>query len=88
MFEKAYGELIFQEGFLQLSMEMCGFTEIEADKLRKAVGKKDAALLASLRDKFVNGAVKNGERQSEVEEFWEELMDFAKYAFNASNLIY
>ena len=38
IFKDVYGELIFQEGFLQLSMDMCGFTEIEADKLRKAVG--------------------------------------------------
>lgn len=39
IFENAHNELIFQEGFLRLSMDMCGFTEIEADKLRKAVGK-------------------------------------------------
>ena len=38
IFENAHNELIFQEGFLRLSMDMCGFTEIEADKLRKAVG--------------------------------------------------
>ena len=38
IFKDVYGELIFQESFLQLSMDMCGFTEIEADKLRKAVG--------------------------------------------------
>ena len=38
IFKNSYGELIFQESFLRLSMDMCGFTEIEADKLRKAVG--------------------------------------------------
>jgi DNA polymerase-3 subunit alpha len=61
-------------------MDMCGFTEIEADKLRKAVGKKDAALLASLRDKFISGAVASGEDERKVSSFWEELMLFAQYA--------
>lgn len=67
-------------------MDMCGFTEIEADKLRKAVGKKDAVLLSSLRDKFISGAVASGEDERKVSSFWEELMLFAQYAFNA--LIY
>ena len=80
IFENAHNELIFQEGFLRLSMDMCGFTEIEADKLRKAVGKKDAALLASLRDKFISGAVASGEDERKVSSFWEELMLFAQYA--------
>lgn len=61
-------------------MDMCGFTEIEADKLRKAVGKKDAVLLASLKDKFINGAVASGEDKIKVSSFWEELMLFAQYA--------
>ena len=39
LFKMAHNELVFQEGFMALSMEMCGFTEIEADKLRKATGK-------------------------------------------------
>ncbi len=38
IFENAHNEIVFQEGFIRLSMDMCGFTEIEADKLRKAVG--------------------------------------------------
>lgn len=80
IFENAHNEIIFQEGFIKLSMDMCGFTEIEADKLRKAVGKKDAALLASLRDKFISGAVASGEDEKKVSSFWEELMLFAQYA--------
>ena len=42
--------------------------------------KKDAALLASLRDKFVGGAVASGEDEKKVSSFWEELMLFAQYA--------
>ena len=66
---------------LRLSMEMCGFSDIEADTLRKAVGKKDEEKLKSLREKFINGAVTNGEDKKNVEEFWEDLLEFARYAY-------
>lgn len=42
--------------------------------------KKDAAKLASLREDFINGAVANGESEKEVAQFWEELLEFARYA--------
>ena len=42
--------------------------------------KKDAAKLASLREDFINGAVANGEDKQEVAQFWEELLEFARYA--------
>ena len=69
---------------MALSIDMCGFTEIEADKLRKATGKKDINLLLSLKDKFISGAIANGEEKNKVEEFWKNLLEFARYSFNAS----
>lgn len=48
--------------------------------------KKDAALLETLHSKFVSGAVKSGEDERLVEQFWADLMEFARYAFNAQNL--
>ena len=83
LFKMAHNELVYQEQFMALSIDMCGFTEIEADKLRKATGKKDINLLLSLKDKFISGAVANGENRKEVEAFWEELLGFASYSFNA-----
>lgn len=47
--------------------------------------KKDAALLETLHSKFVSGAVKSGEDERLVEQFWADLMEFARYAFNASH---
>ena len=84
LFKMAHNELVYQESFMALSMEMCGFTEIEADKLRKATAKKNMDLLLSLKDKFVSGAIANGEEKNKVEEFWEGLLEFARYSFNAS----
>ena len=83
LFASAHNILVYQEHFMGLAMEMCGFTEIDADKLRKATGKKDINLLLSLKDKFISGAVANGENRKDVEAFWEELLGFASYSFNA-----
>ena len=46
--------------------------------------KKDLKLLQSLKEKFVEGAVANGEYRPDVEQFWEYLLGFASYSFNAS----
>lgn len=85
IFKNAHNELIYQEGFMQLSMDMCGFNQIQADMLREATGKKKIELLKSLKEKFIEGAVKNGEYRKDVEEFWEHLLGFASYSFNASH---
>jgi DNA polymerase-3 subunit alpha len=68
-------------------MEMCGFSPVKADVLRKAVGKKDSEKLKSLRDDFISGGVASGEDERKLSRFWEELMEFARYAFNAKNLL-
>ena len=47
--------------------------------------KKDAVLLESLHSKFVEGAVANGENRNDLEKFWEDLMEFARYAFNSAH---
>ena len=45
--------------------------------------KKDEEKLKSLKEDFINGAINSGEDKIKVERFWEELMEFARYAFNA-----
>ena len=61
-------------------MEMCGFSPVKADVLRKAVGKKDSEKLKSLRDDFISGGVASGEDERKLSRLWEELMEFARYA--------
>lgn len=55
--ENTYGVLVYQEQFMQISKEWCGFTGGQADTLRKAVGKK-ITLMKKVKPEFVEGAVK------------------------------
>jgi DNA polymerase-3 subunit alpha len=58
--KNTYGILVYQEQFMQISREWCGFTGGESDTLRKAVGKKKIDLMKKMKPKFVEGAVKVG----------------------------
>ena len=72
---------------MQIARDMAGFTLGEADILRSAMGKKDAALLQAQRDKFIEGAVENGITQQEAENVFTQLEPFAGYAFNKSHTV-
>ncbi|MBQ3309051.1 DNA polymerase III subunit alpha [Candidatus Saccharibacteria bacterium] len=84
--KNTYGILIYQEQFMQISREWCGFTGGESDTLRKAVGKKKVDLMEKLKPKFIKGAVEVGGATEEIaEKFWNQLLDFANYCFNKSH---
>jgi DNA polymerase-3 subunit alpha len=81
-----YGILVYQEQFMQISKDMCGFTGGEADTLRKAVGKKKIDLMRQMKPKFIDGAVKHaGADRQQMEKFWDHLEEFANYCFNKSH---
>ncbi len=84
--KNTYGVLVYQEQVMQISKEVCGFTGGEADTLRKAIGKKNAELMAKMKDKMIDG----GQKHSNIDEalmkkFWKQLEDFAAYCFNKSH---
>jgi DNA polymerase III subunit alpha len=84
--KNTYGILVYQEQFMQISKEWCGFTGGQADTLRKAVGKKKIDLMRKVKVEFVEGAVKHGGASKEVAEtFWAQLEEFANYCFNKSH---
>lgn len=62
-----FGVLVYQEQIMQVSRDLSGFSGPESDTLRKSIGKKDAKLMASMRDKFVEGAVA-GHAEVELED--------------------
>ena len=84
--KNTYGILVYQEQFMQISKEVCGFTGGQADTLRKAVGKKKIDLMKKMKGEFIEGAVKhsNADRRK-VEAFWDHLEEFANYCFNKSH---
>lgn len=80
-----YGIPVYQEQVMQVSKDMSGFTGGEADTLRKAMGKKIAKLMAEMRVKFVDGAVKNGVERPTAERIFQQFEEFAAYGFNKSH---
>ncbi len=80
-----YGIPVYQEQVMQVSKDMAGFTGGEADTLRKAMGKKIAKLMAEMREKFINGSVKNGVAKEIAEKIFQQFEEFAAYGFNKSH---
>ena len=84
--QNTYGILVYQEQFMQISKEWCGFTGGQADTLRKAVGKKKMDLMLKIKPDFIEGAVSHGGAPRETAElFWDQLVEFANYCFNKSH---
>lgn len=80
-----YGVLVYQEQFMQISKDVCGFTGGEADTLRKAIGKKKRDMMLKMEKRFINGAIENGINRKLIEDFWAKLVGFADYCFNKSH---
>ncbi|PQJ80592.1 DNA polymerase III subunit alpha [Polaribacter porphyrae] len=82
---ETYGITVYQEQVMLLSQKLADFTKGEADVLRKAMGKKQAAVLAKMKPKFIEQAGKNGHDEEKLEKIWKDWEAFASYAFNKSH---
>ena len=80
--KETYGVTVYQEQVMRLSQKLAGFSKGKADKLRKAMGKKQKDVLDSLKGAFMKGATANGYPQDILEKIWKDWEAFAKYAFN------
>lgn len=83
--KSTYGVLVYQEQFMQISRDVCGFSGGEADTLRKAIGKKKRDVMAKMEKRFIEGAVENGVDRKLIQDFWTKLLGFADYCFNKSH---
>jgi DNA polymerase-3 subunit alpha len=82
---ETYGITVYQEQVMLLSQKLAGFTKGEADTLRKAMGKKQKAVLDKMKDKFIAGCTERGHRADVCEKVWRDWEAFAQYAFNKSH---
>ena len=82
---ETYGITVYQEQVMLLSQKLADFTKGEADVLRKAMGKKQAAVLAKMKPKFIEQAGKKGHDEEKLEKIWKDWEAFASYAFNKSH---
>lgn len=83
--EPTYGVIIYQEQVMQIAQELSGFSAGEADILRRAMGKKKRAELEKQKERFVNGAVKNGITKDTAIFIFKKIEPFAEYGFNKSH---
>ncbi len=83
--EDTYGNIVYQEQVMLISVKIAGFSMNEADSLRKAMGKKNDAIMAGFRNKFVEGAVKRGYGKKFAQDLFGNMEKFAKYGFNKSH---
>jgi DNA polymerase III subunit alpha len=83
--EPTYGVAAYQEQLMEISKSLGGFTPGEADTLRKAIGKKNATMLATLKDKFMAGCAESGVSTDGAEELWNWMEKAGGYSFNKSH---
>ncbi len=84
--DTTFGVLVYQDDLLMTAIEVAGYTWGEADKFRKAVGKKIPEEMAKQHVKFVEGCVKNGKMtEKKAEDLWKLFEPFQGYGFNKAH---
>ncbi|WP_205513398.1 DNA polymerase III subunit alpha [Longitalea arenae] len=80
-----YGITVYQEQVMLLAQKLAGFSKGDADVLRKAMGKKQKAVLDKMKAQFIKGASEKGHPADKLEKIWTDWEAFAQYAFNKSH---
>ncbi|HUO55904.1 MAG TPA: DNA polymerase III subunit alpha [Candidatus Paceibacterota bacterium] len=81
----SYGVITYQDDVLQIAIDLAGYTWLEADKFRKAMGKKIPAEMMAQKEKFRKGCLERGMKPSVVTQIWEQIETFAAYGFNKAH---
>ena len=80
-----YGVMVYQEQVMQIAVALAGFSMGDADVLRKAMGKKDTALMKKQKARFLKGAAKNSIPENKAQALFEQIAQFGEYGFNKSH---
>src|SRR5689334_14506730 len=83
--ESTYSVILYQEQSMQIAKSIAGFSGPQADDLRKAIGKKNRAAMASMRDAFFEGARATGTSENVIQDLWAVNEAAADYSFNKSH---
>ncbi|MCC6290890.1 DNA polymerase III subunit alpha [Candidatus Nomurabacteria bacterium] len=81
----SHGVLTYQDDVMLVAIQLGGYSWVEADKLRKAMGKKIPKEMEAQREKLLAGLVKNGMSKKKAEELWHLIEPFAAYGFNKAH---
>src|SRR3984885_497085 len=83
--QETLGVFVYQEQVMQAANKLAGYSLGEADLLRRAMGKKKPEEMAAQRERFVQGATKNGLPPKKIEKIFDLMAQFAGYGFNKSH---
>ena len=83
--DRSYGVITYQDDVMMISIKLAGYSWLEADKLRKAMGKKIPEVMAAEKDKLFQGLIDNGMPGNKAEELWKLIEPFAAYGFNKAH---
>jgi DNA polymerase-3 subunit alpha len=83
--KETYGITVYQEQVMLLAQKLADFSKGDADVLRKAMGKKQKAVLDKMKKQFIDGATAKGHPADKLEKIWTDWEAFAQYAFNKSH---
>ncbi len=84
--EASYGLLVYQDDVLLTAIRLAGYSWLDADKFRKAMGKKIPAEMAEQKDKFYKGCTEyGGLAKRQIDELWKKIEPFAAYGFNKAH---
>ena len=85
LLKETYGVIIYQEQVMGVARELSGYSDGEADLLRRAMGKKIQKEMAAQKKRFVEGCISKGLKDNEANNIFELLSKFADYGFNKSH---
>jgi len=84
--ERSYGVITYQDDVMAIARELAGYSWLEADMLRKAMGKKIPEVMAAEKDKLLTGFVEYGKLSESISnKLWSLIEPFAAYGFNKAH---
>lgn len=83
--DASYGVIVYQDDVMLIAIKLAGYSWLEADKLRKAMGKKIPEEMQKQKEKLLEGFVANGLTNAKAQELWKLIEPFAAYGFNKAH---
>lgn len=83
--DQSFGVITYQDDVMAIAIKLAGYSWLEADKLRKAMGKKIPEVMEAEKSKLLEGFVKNGMTEKKAQDFWHLIEPFAAYGFNKAH---
>jgi len=83
--DQSFGVITYQDDVLMIAIQLAGYSWLEADKLRKAMGKKIPEEMEAQKKKLIEGLIKHGMTEGKANKLWSLIEPFAAYGFNKAH---